>query len=762
MEVADLVAKFRAEGDENVIRALGRVDRGIQNVGDSSVRAGSKLGSVFSVAGGILSAAAIGGIFEIGKGLLNASANAETAKMALETVTGSQERALDLYKNVQEFAKSTPFAFPELVDATINMEAFGMDSTKWLTTIGDTAAAMNKSVDQVVQATLDASMGEFERLKELGIKARVEGDKVLFTYMENGKEMTKEADKNSKEMMLSTIQGIWNDKYEGAMEKQAKTFTGQWSTLKDNINMSLQEMTGGIFGFVTRSLGFFNDIFANGFVATIRDRFGPGAAEFVANFGTMAQGVIDAFGEGTPVKEIVDKLPESWQPVGEAVLLAADAFGQMWTNLTQGDWGGLAEDLQQLASAGVDLGKLVISGTIELAGDLAGGFWQKVKNYAGIGEGDGTGGPEPGLPPMDIGEILVSAVIKLAGDLADIGAAIERELTAQSSAEEVEKAREAGRQRGEAIAAAFAEGFNSAGNADGTGGAGLGYNVDTWSEGIAALLFPPSMFIDDPIFIDEWVAFGEGAAEGIMAAIGTGIENKFASETADAIDWVATGADIFETIKTGMDIALAELGELKISWPNDWKVDFDIPVIGEFPSWNDIFNLAWDGLKALGGLTSPWPNSWKIDFSMPSLGIFPSWNDIFNLVWSGLKGLGGLSIGWPNSFSINMPSPNISGPDVPFFAKGGRAPGGLAMVGERGPELVSLPRGAFVHTAGQTAAMMRAANGGGGGATIVNISLAGAMVGRGARAELQQLITQYGGQTLDRKMDGRAIAGARA
>jgi hypothetical protein len=47
----------------------------------------------------------------------------------------------------------------------------------------------------------------------------------------------------------------------------------------------------------------------------------------------------------------------------------------------------------------------------------------------------------------------------------------------------------------------------------------------------------------------------------------------------------------------------------------------------------------------------------------------------------------------------------IGGTSVPRFAKGTRfAPGGLALVGEEGPELVSLPRGSRVYTAAQTQA----------------------------------------------------------
>lgn len=43
---------------------------------------------------------------------------------------------------------------------------------------------------------------------------------------------------------------------------------------------------------------------------------------------------------------------------------------------------------------------------------------------------------------------------------------------------------------------------------------------------------------------------------------------------------------------------------------------------------------------------------------------------------------------------------------IDAFANGGRSMGGLAMVGERGPDLVNLPRGSYVSTAAETARML--------------------------------------------------------
>lgn len=54
-------------------------------------------------------------------------------------------------------------------------------------------------------------------------------------------------------------------------------------------------------------------------------------------------------------------------------------------------------------------------------------------------------------------------------------------------------------------------------------------------------------------------------------------------------------------------------------------------------------------------------------------------------------------------------------PYVPYLAKGGITGGGLAMVGEQGPELVRLPTGSTVHTAGDSRRMLDNGAGGAGG-----------------------------------------------
>jgi len=183
----------------------------------------------------------------------------QDAGVSLTNLYGDLDVAREKFQWLGDFAASTPFAFPELMDATIKLKAYGIEAQDYLGIIGDTAASMGKSLNDTVEALADAQTGEFERLKEFGIKA-VEITKknyqqlgvemasigqTALTYVDkNGKQMAEVVDRNNREMITSTITAIWNDKYAGAMETRSKTLSGMWSTLKDNLSMGLADVMG--------------------------------------------------------------------------------------------------------------------------------------------------------------------------------------------------------------------------------------------------------------------------------------------------------------------------------------------------------------------------------------------------------------------------------------------------------------------------------------------------------------------------------------
>lgn len=171
-----------------------------------------------------------GGFFT---GVIAMTAKFEQFQIMLEGTEGSVEKAKKAMSWVQDFAKTTPYELEQVMQAFIQLKAYGIDPLDGsLVAAGDAASGMSKDLMQAVEALADAQTGEFERLKEFGIRARSEGNKVTFTYMKNGKEISRQTSQNAAEMKAA-ITGIWSDRFGGSMARQSKTFNGMISNLKD-------------------------------------------------------------------------------------------------------------------------------------------------------------------------------------------------------------------------------------------------------------------------------------------------------------------------------------------------------------------------------------------------------------------------------------------------------------------------------------------------------------------------------------------------
>lgn len=258
----ELMLKFSTQGDDQAAAAARKVGGEVANA-DKKTQGFGK--TMLSTAGGMVLGNAVGQLgsrlVSLGGSFLMANANAETYRNSLNVAVGDSNKAGVIFKQLQNFAKDTPFEFPELVQTATRLEALGVSSQKYIGTLGDVAAGTGTTISQVSEAFLDASVGEFERLKEYGIQSKVVGDQIQFSYMKNGKMVQQSVERGNQEMIQSTLAAIWNDKYKGAMEVQSRTFNGQWSTLKDNVNLAMQGATKGIFNFAKSGLEAANTFF---------------------------------------------------------------------------------------------------------------------------------------------------------------------------------------------------------------------------------------------------------------------------------------------------------------------------------------------------------------------------------------------------------------------------------------------------------------------------------------------------------------------
>lgn len=86
-------------------------------------------------------------------------------------------------KMLQQLAADTPSSLQEWTEAYIKLVNRGVKPTSQeLVNMGDLAASQGKSIDQLIEAILDAMTGENERLKEFGIKASKSGETTKFSF----------------------------------------------------------------------------------------------------------------------------------------------------------------------------------------------------------------------------------------------------------------------------------------------------------------------------------------------------------------------------------------------------------------------------------------------------------------------------------------------------------------------------------------------------------------------------------------------------
>lgn len=162
---------------------------------------------------------------------------------SLKTVTGSAGAAAEAFDMVQAFASTTPFSVKQATEAFVRLKSLGLEpSEEAMRSYGNTASAMGKDLIQYVEAIADATTGEFERLKEFGIKASTEGENVSFTFQG----VTTTVKKNADEIE-AYLRAIGENEFAGAMAERAATLDGALSNLSDSTAMlALKVGEGGL------------------------------------------------------------------------------------------------------------------------------------------------------------------------------------------------------------------------------------------------------------------------------------------------------------------------------------------------------------------------------------------------------------------------------------------------------------------------------------------------------------------------------------
>lgn len=228
----------------------------VSKLTDTTSKAISSLGSGFSKAGTILTAAvtaplAIAGV-KAARWASQTAANAEQVDIAFNTMLGP-ERAKKMIADLVEFAKTTPFEMAGLNKATQQMLAYGFaadDVIPMLTDVGNATAALGagqQGIDAITRALGQmhgkgtAASQEMMQLTEVGIPAWEYLAKALHTDVAGAMEMvTKKA--VSADVAIAAIRAGMQGDFGGLMIKQSRTLTGVLSNLSDAATATIMKM----------------------------------------------------------------------------------------------------------------------------------------------------------------------------------------------------------------------------------------------------------------------------------------------------------------------------------------------------------------------------------------------------------------------------------------------------------------------------------------------------------------------------------------
>ncbi|WP_254561793.1 hypothetical protein [Dyadobacter diqingensis] len=361
-KVTDQAKKIKEEaGDLGQPGLWGKITSGVKSIG-----------TVFQA---IIALQVIQWIVNIGKEIFTTTASFEKYEKVLTTALGGQKEAKQAMEAIKKMAKETAFGVDELTDGYVKMVNRGLrPSQKEMVALADLAASQGKTFDQLVEAVLDAQTGEFERLKEFGVKAKKEGDNVSLSF----KGQTTVVKNNEEAIYQSIIAMGAMTGVAGQNAQMMETLGGKASNFGDVLD-SLKTAIGDRLSPIFK---FFLDLLAGGieWLVKIVNATDPVLAVFEDLFsvvGGMASAFINVFSNVFP----------KFNAAGLSLNLVMQAIGLAFRAVlapTQLFIGILGDAFEAIAGL-VQGGKAVVQ---VLAGDFSGAaqsFENSKKNFSNVG-----------------------------------------------------------------------------------------------------------------------------------------------------------------------------------------------------------------------------------------------------------------------------------------------------------------------------------------------------------------------------------------
>lgn len=235
----------------SVFSKLGSAAKGAGSVGAAALKG---IGGAFATLMGT-SATAIAAVSKVG---IDYNAQMQTYQTAFKTMLGgSDEAASKLTNSLKDMAAETPLAMTDLADASQILLAFGSTADQLpdqLKRLGDVSQGNAEKLGTMATAFGRIQSNGYASLEEINMMIDQGFNPLQIIADKTGESMAEVRDRVSEgkvsfEEISDALVTATSDggQFFGAMEAQSQTFTGQMSTLQDNVNALAGSLTEDLF-----------------------------------------------------------------------------------------------------------------------------------------------------------------------------------------------------------------------------------------------------------------------------------------------------------------------------------------------------------------------------------------------------------------------------------------------------------------------------------------------------------------------------------
>lgn len=238
----NLALTLKLDANGNLVGVLDQASQKVKTFGKTVDDSSNLTQKFYQTLESVTRLAAVGistiGVANFAQSMAEAGKKTESFLAQLKVATGSVDNAKTAFDALNKLNALMPESVEGITQAFIKMKNLGLEPTaQALMSFSNTASANGKDIMQFVEAVADAATGEFERLKEFGIKAKTEGEKVSLTF----RGVTTSI-KNDAESITGYLQSIGENEFAGMAEAQMQTLSGAISNAEASYEGFLNAM----------------------------------------------------------------------------------------------------------------------------------------------------------------------------------------------------------------------------------------------------------------------------------------------------------------------------------------------------------------------------------------------------------------------------------------------------------------------------------------------------------------------------------------